>query len=69
MTRIVHDNRKKRKKEKKIHIPLSRDGGSVHVVTRKLDLDETSMAHTHMERHRCDKDHFSVANLFFIRLI
>ena len=32
--------------------------GSLHGVTRKLDLDQTSMAHT--ERHKCDKTHFSV---------
>ena len=28
---------------------------SVHVVTRKLDLDQTSMTHTHTVRHKCDK--------------
>ena len=34
---------------KNTHIPLSQDGERVHVVTRKLDLDQTSMAHTHTE--------------------
>ena len=49
MTCMVHD----RKKEKqKTHIPLNQDGRSVHVVTWKLDLDQTSMAHTHTERHK-----------------
>ena len=27
----------------------------VNVVTRKLDLDQTSVAHTHTERNKCDK--------------
>ena len=35
--------------EKNTHIPLSQDGDRVHVVTRKLDLDQTSVAHTHTE--------------------
>ena len=43
-------------------IPLSQDGRSVQVVTRKLDLDQTSMAHTDTERHRRDQTQFSVAN-------
>ena len=34
--------------------------GSLHSVTRKLDLDQTSMAHKHTKRHKCDKTHFSV---------
>ena len=29
-------------------------------VTRKLDLDQTSMAHIHTEIHKYDKTHFSV---------
>ena len=33
---------------------------SLHGVTRKLDLDQTSMAHKHTKRHKCDKTHFSV---------
>ena len=33
---------------KNTHIPLNQDGGSMHVVTGKLDLDQTSVAHTHM---------------------
>ena len=45
-----------------LHIPLNQDGGSVHVVTRKVDLDQTSMAHMHTERHKCDQTQFSVAN-------
>ena len=45
-----------------LHIPLNQDGGSVHVVTRKVDLDQTSMAHMHTERHKWDQTHFSVAN-------
>ena len=28
---------------------------NVNVVTRKLDLDQTSVAHTHTERNKCDK--------------
>ena len=44
------------------HIPLNQDGGSVQVVTRKLDLDQTSMVHTHTERHIRDETQFSVAN-------
>ena len=66
MTSVVHDRKKKieeKKKEKKnAHIPLNQDGGSVQVVTRKLDLDQTSMAHTHTERHIRDQTQFSVAN-------
>ena len=27
----------------------------MNVVTRKLDLDQTSVAHTHTERNKCDK--------------
>ena len=48
--------------EKHTHIPLNQDGGSVQVVTRKLDLDQTSMAHTHTERHIRDQTQFSVAS-------
>ena len=58
MTSVVHD----RKKQKTTHIPLNQDGGSVQVVTRKLDLDQISMAHTHTERHIRDQTQFSVAN-------
>ena len=28
---------------------------NVNVVTRKLDLDQTSVAHTHTERNKCDQ--------------
>ena len=48
MTFMVHDR-------KNTHTPLNQNGGSVHVVTRKLDLAQTSMAHTHTERHKCDQ--------------
>ena len=41
MTCMVHDR-------KNTHIPLNQDGGSVHVVPRKLDLDQALMAHTHV---------------------
>ena len=34
----------------------------MQVVTWKLDLDQTSMAHTHTERHIRDQTQFSVAN-------
>ena len=30
--------------------------GSPHSVTLKLDLDQTSMAHKHTKRHKCDKN-------------
>ena len=53
---MVHD------RKKNTHIPLDQDGGSVQVVTRKLDLDQTSMAHTHTERHIRDQTQFSVAS-------
>ena len=43
MTCMVHDR-------KNTHIPLKQDGGSVQVVTRKLDLDQTSMAHIHTRK-------------------
>jgi len=43
-------------------IPLNQNGRSVQVVTRKLDLDQTPVAHTHTERHIRDQTHFSVAN-------
>ena len=33
---------------------------SLHGVTRKLDLDQTSMAHKRTERHKCYKTQFSV---------
>ena len=55
MTCMVHER-------KNTHIPLNQDGGSVHVVPRKLDLDQISMPHTHTERHKCDQTQFSVAN-------
>ena len=55
MTSVVHDR-------KNTHIPLIQDGRSVQVVTRKLDLDQMSMAHTHTERHVRDQTYFSVAN-------
>ena len=57
MTSVVHDR-------KNTHISLNQDGRSVQVITRKLDLDQTSMVHTHvyMERHTRDQTHFSVAN-------
>ena len=55
MTSVVHNR-------KKYHIPLNKDGRSVQVVTRKLDLDQTSMAHTHTERYIRDQTQFSVAN-------
>ena len=55
MTSVVHDR-------KNTHIPLNQNGGSVQVVTRKLDLDQTSMAHTYTERHIRDHTQFSVAN-------
>jgi len=32
--------------------------GSVHVVTWKLDLDQTSVAYTHTKRHKCDQTRF-----------
>ena len=50
MTCMVHNR-------KNAYIPLNQDG-SVHVVPRKLDLDQTSMSHTHTERHKCDQTHF-----------
>ena len=46
------------------HIPHNQDGGSVHVVPRKLDLDQMSIAHTRTERHKCDQTHFLVATLY-----
>ena len=49
-------------RKKNTTIPLNQDGRSVQVVTRKLDLDQTSMAHTHTERHIRDQTRFSVAN-------
>ena len=57
MTCMVHDR-------KNTHIPLNQDGGSVHVVPRKLDLDQISVPHTHTERHKCDQTQFSVANFY-----
>ena len=33
---------------------------SARCVTRKLDLDQTSIAHKRTERHKCYKTHFSV---------
>ena len=46
------------------HIPHNQDGGSVHVVPRKLDLDQMSIAHTRTERHKIDQTHFLVATLY-----
>ena len=60
MTSVVHDRKKIYKKN--THIALNQDGGSVQVVARKLDLDQTSVAHTHTERHIGDQTQFSVAN-------
>ena len=57
MTSVVHNR-------KKYHIPLNKDGRSVQVVTRKLVLNQTSMAHTHTERHKCDQTRFLVANFY-----
>ena len=55
MTSVVHDR-------KNTHIPLNQDGGSVQIVTRKLDLDQTSMTHMHTERYIRDHTQFAVAN-------
>ena len=47
----------------------------MHVVTRKLDLDQTSTAHTHFETpkfvtksefHHCDKTHFLLPILVYL---
>ena len=54
MTSVVHDR-------KNTHIPLNQDGRNVQVVNRKLDLDQTSVAHAQTESIR-DQTHFSVAN-------
>ena len=45
MTCMVHDRKTTTRKTTTTttHIPLNQDGGSVHVVPRKLDLDQTSM--------------------------
>ena len=56
MTSVVHDR-------KNTHVRLNQDGGSVQIVTRKLDLHQTSMAQTHTERHIRDQTQFSFANL------
>ena len=62
MTSVVHDR-------KNTHIPHNQDGGSVQVVTRKLDLDQTSMTHTHTERHIRDQTQFLVGiSLWVIRI-
>ena len=55
MTCMMHDRNN-------ILILLKQDGKSVHIITRKLDLDQTSMAHTHTERYIRDQTQFSVAN-------
>ena len=47
---------------KNTHVPLNQDGGSVQVVTQKLDLGQTSMMHTHTERHIRDQTQISVAD-------
>ena len=57
MTCMMHDRNN-------ILILLKQDGKSVHIITRKLDLDQTSMAHTHTERRKCDQTHFSVTNFY-----
>ena len=62
MGKVSYDKCGARQKKINAHIPLNQDGGSVQVVTRKLDLDQTSMAHTYTERHICDQTQFSVAN-------
>ena len=49
-------------RKKNTTIPLNQDGRSVQVVTRKLDLDQTSMTHTHTERHIRDQTQISVAD-------
>ena len=43
MTCMVHDR-------KNNYIPFNQDGGSVHVVPRKLDLDQTSMARIRLRK-------------------
>ena len=72
MTCMVHDR-------KNTHISLNQDGGSMHVIPwkldledggsmhvipRKLDLDQMSIAHMHTEIHKCDQTHFLVANFY-----
>ena len=42
--------------------------GKLHGDTRKLDLDQTSMAHKHTKRRKCDKTHFSVRPRDFLHL-
>ena len=55
---------------KNTHIPRNQDGGSVQFVTRKLDLDQTSMTHTHTEKHIRDQTQFLVGiSLWVIRMI
>ena len=55
MTSVVHD----RKKYPHSTQQRWRKRASRH---SKLDLDQTSMAHTHTERHIRDQTQFSVAN-------
>ena len=50
--------------EKNTHISLNQDGGSMQVIPQKLDLDQMSIARTHMEIHKCDQTHFLVANFY-----
>ena len=38
----------------------------MNVVTRKLDLDQTSVVHKHTERNECDKTRGHVVILFFV---
>ena len=65
MTSMGHD-----RKKKDTHIPFNQDGGSVQVVTRKLDLDQTSMARTHSERHIRDQLSFRLQiSLWMILMI
>ena len=42
--------------------------GNLHGVTRKLDLDQSSMAHKQIERHKCDETHFLVRSHDFLQL-
>ena len=34
------------------------------VVSWKLDLDQMSIAHTPMEKHKCDQTHFLVGHFY-----
>ena len=70
MTHMVHDRKKEEegeqeeeKRKKKIHSIAE----ACTSFSRKLDLDQTPIRV--IERHKCDKAHFSVANLGFIRFV